>query len=79
MKYSETGEPSSLDQADQERLQMVESYLQSVGPEEAAVNGEMTPGGLPKKDPVEDVEAFMDELAAAAAGTSSPDVRPTVI
>ena len=31
LKYGEGGEPSSLDQADKERLQMVENYLDSVG------------------------------------------------
>eukprot|EP00908_Phaeocystis_cordata_P017370 Transcript_28693.p2 GENE.Transcript_28693~~Transcript_28693.p2 ORF type:complete len:268 (-),score=74.11 Transcript_28693:215-1018(-) len=78
LKYSETGEPSSLDQADQERLQMVESYLQANPAAEEPANG-----AAPGKDPVEDVEAFMQELAAAAAGTGSPapgapEARPSI-
>ena len=52
LKYSETGEPSSLDQADQERLQMVESYLQANPAAEEPANG-AAPGKDPARDAVE--------------------------
>ena len=76
LKYGEGGEPSSLDQADKERLQMVENYLDSVG-DGLSGDGTEQRGAKDAPTKVEDVEAFMEELAAAAAGNSTNEEHQT--
>lgn len=70
LKYGEGGEPSSLDEADKERLQMVENYLDSVGPAE-----QRDAKDVPTK--VEDVESPNPNPKPGLSLDSNPDPNPT--
>jgi len=69
--YSEAG--VELDGDDRAKLDMLESYMAGVGGEAAAGGeaGEESPAPMPTK--VEDVDKFMQDLAAAAQGRRPPD------
>lgn len=65
-------EEAQLDAADQAKLQMLESYMASAGMAEAAAGSASAP--LPTR--AEDVDKFMSDLAAAAAGEVTPVKEP---
>jgi len=60
-----------LDAADQAKLQMLESYMASTGMGDA---GGSADAPLPTR--AEDVDKFMSDLAAAAAGEMPPAREP---